>query len=209
MSVMGTWNLRTCSDEDLKKQAMEHMRGNELLGFKSAFHSVFGTSNPNEFSHTLPPKSGDCCPHLETLGGGLVAALLPVFCDMHTRGFEAAANAGVGGGTRDCCISGLCHIPSCTAGTLLQDLWVCLTCMFVGCSRFHQAHSLRHFHTRHPLDGHCLAMNLQTAAVWCHGCGRYAGSPAGSPALPTECDFVAKLQRDLRDSLANIGWQFR
>ncbi|CAN3376502.1 RING finger protein Etp1p [Diutina rugosa] len=51
-----------------------------------------------------------------------------------------------------------------------SDLWVCLVCGKVGCSRYApHRHSLEHFVS----TGHCFAMELTTSRVWDYASDRY------------------------------------
>lgn len=52
---------------------------------------------------------------------------------------------------------------SCMGCLVLENLWVCLICGNVGCSRYApEQHSIKHF----VETGHCFAMELATSRVW-------------------------------------------
>lgn len=48
-------------------------------------------------------------------------------------------------------------------------MWVCLTCLHVGCSRFARSHALEH---AREYD-HPVVYNFKTRSVWCYECNSY------------------------------------
>lgn len=59
---------------------------------------------------------------------------------------------------------------TCMGCSALSNLWVCLICGNVGCSRYApEQHSLKHF----VETGHCFAMELATSRVWDYASDRY------------------------------------
>ena len=57
--------------------------------------------------------------------------------------------------------------------------WVCLQCGVVRCSRYFNAHGVKHFEESVQTDpgpdqaGHCIAASLADLSVWCHSCQAY------------------------------------
>jgi hypothetical protein len=47
--------------------------------------------------------------------------------------------------------------------------WLCLSCGDVYCSRYVNAHGLRHWEE----TGHCVMVSLADISVWCHACAAY------------------------------------
>lgn len=69
---------------------------------------------------------------------------------------------------------------SCMGCSALSNLWVCLICGNVGCSRYApEQHSLKHF----VETGHCFAMELATSRVW-----DYAGDKYVHRLIASEAD---------------------
>ncbi|WPK27306.1 hypothetical protein PUMCH_004687 [Australozyma saopauloensis] len=59
---------------------------------------------------------------------------------------------------------------TCMACNTQENLWVCLICGNVGCSRYApEQHSLKHF----VESGHCFAMELSTSRVWDYAGDKY------------------------------------
>lgn len=68
----------------------------------------------------------------------------------------------------------------CMQCTAAENLWVCLICGNVGCSRYApEQHSLKHF----VETGHCFAMELNTSRVW-----DYAGDNYVHRLIASEAD---------------------
>ncbi|XP_006876753.1 PREDICTED: histone deacetylase 6 [Chrysochloris asiatica] len=51
----------------------------------------------------------------------------------------------------------------------LQENWVCLSCYQVGCSRYVNAHMIRH----HEVSGHPLVLSFIDLSTWCYHCQAY------------------------------------
>ena len=48
------------------------------------------------------------------------------------------------------------------SGSNNEDLWICLICGHLGCSRYHRGHAFEHYHDTH----HCYALQLGNNRVW-------------------------------------------
>ncbi|CAH1389512.1 unnamed protein product [Nezara viridula] len=54
-----------------------------------------------------------------------------------------------------------------------SENWICLTCYFVGCSRYVNKHMMMHNEsTKHP-----LALSCSSHSVWCYPCRSYINQP--------------------------------
>ena len=58
----------------------------------------------------------------------------------------------------------------CNRCALQETLWICLTCGFVGCGRYSQAHSLEHFSD----SKHAFALEMATLRIWDYASGEFA-----------------------------------
>jgi hypothetical protein len=58
----------------------------------------------------------------------------------------------------------------CDACSVSTDLWLCLTCLGVFCSR---DEGLGHGWSHHRDTGHCIAMSLSTLSFWCYAHEQY------------------------------------
>lgn len=90
----------------------------------------------------------------------------------------------------------------CTQCSSSDNLWVCLICGNVGCSRYApEQHSLKHFIE----TGHCFAMELNTSRVWDYAGDNYVHRLIASEAdgkiveLP-EKDSLSNEKSNLKDS---------
>ncbi|CAF3788637.1 unnamed protein product [Adineta steineri] len=65
--------------------------------------------------------------------------------------------------------------PPCTDCNKTQENWACLheNCEFVGCSRYHQKHMLKH----HETTGHNICLSFSDNSVFCYACDSYIDSP--------------------------------
>lgn len=55
------------------------------------------------------------------------------------------------------------ELEHCTECLMAENLWICLVCGNIGCSRYApEQHSLKHFIN----SGHCFAMEMNTSRVW-------------------------------------------
>ncbi|CAH6722138.1 RING finger protein Etp1p [[Candida] jaroonii] len=55
------------------------------------------------------------------------------------------------------------ELEHCTECSMAENLWICLVCGNIGCSRYApEQHSLKHFIN----SGHCFAMEMNTSRVW-------------------------------------------
>ena len=59
--------------------------------------------------------------------------------------------------------------PPCAACGATGEVWVCLACGAVGCSRYIEGHGAAHA----AAAGHPLALSLADMSVWCYGCEAY------------------------------------
>lgn len=76
-------------------------------------------------------------------------------------------------------MTGLSLTETCMGCSALENLWVCLICGNVGCSRYApEQHSLKHF----VETGHCFAMELATSRVWDYAGDKYVHRLVASEA---------------------------
>ncbi|KNA16979.1 hypothetical protein SOVF_084540 [Spinacia oleracea] len=52
--------------------------------------------------------------------------------------------------------------PNCSVCDTSENLWVCIICGFVGCGRYKEGHTFRHWKDTQ----HCYSLNLETQRVW-------------------------------------------
>ncbi|KAL7712956.1 NAD-dependent deacetylase sirtuin-2 [Entamoeba marina] len=50
-----------------------------------------------------------------------------------------------------------------------KEVWLCLECLKLHCSRFANSHALQHFNVK----GHPVVFNLSTFSFWCYECNSY------------------------------------
>lgn len=50
----------------------------------------------------------------------------------------------------------------CAECNTIENLWICLICGHIGCSRYDGAHALQHFKD----SGHCFSMEMQSQRIW-------------------------------------------
>ncbi|KAG2732854.1 hypothetical protein G9P44_003844 [Scheffersomyces stipitis] len=94
-----------------------------------------------------------------------------------------------------------------------ENLWICLICGNVGCSRYApEQHSLKHFiHT-----GHCFAMELNTSRVWDYAGDNYVHrlvtneSDGKIVELPEKNEFsgVGKSDSSSADKVDEVGFEY-
>jgi histone deacetylase 6 len=58
----------------------------------------------------------------------------------------------------------------CAQCTEAEEVWLCLACRAVGCSRYVGGHGAAHAEASH---GHSLAVSLADMSVWCYPCSAY------------------------------------
>ncbi|XP_010541914.1 PREDICTED: BRCA1-associated protein [Tarenaya hassleriana] len=65
-----------------------------------------------------------------------------------------------------CQVCQLCQqqneIPSCSICGTTENLWACLVCGFLGCGRYKEGHSIRHWKETH----HCYSLDSRTQQIW-------------------------------------------
>ncbi|CAM0901993.1 unnamed protein product [Alopecurus aequalis] len=52
--------------------------------------------------------------------------------------------------------------PTCSVCQTSENLWICVICGFVGCGRYKEGHSIRHW----KATQHCYSLDLETQRVW-------------------------------------------
>jgi len=52
--------------------------------------------------------------------------------------------------------------PTCSVCQTSENLWICVICGFVGCGRYKEGHSIRHWKGTQ----HCYSLDLETQRVW-------------------------------------------
>ncbi|KAM0882258.1 hypothetical protein ACQ4PT_032427 [Festuca glaucescens] len=52
--------------------------------------------------------------------------------------------------------------PTCSVCQTSENLWICVICGFVGCGRYKEGHSIRHWNDTQ----HCYSLDLETQRVW-------------------------------------------
>ncbi|XP_057537540.1 BRAP2 RING ZnF UBP domain-containing protein 1 [Amaranthus tricolor] len=52
--------------------------------------------------------------------------------------------------------------PNCSVCDTSENLWVCIICGFVGCGRYKEGHTFKHWEDTH----HSYSLNLETQRVW-------------------------------------------
>lgn len=52
--------------------------------------------------------------------------------------------------------------PTCSVCQASENLWICVICGFVGCGRYKEGHSIRHWKSTQ----HCYSLDLETQRVW-------------------------------------------
>lgn len=78
-------------------------------------------------------------------------------------GPSAGASSGTGGAIIGASSSATEDTELCTECSEVNNLWICLVCGNIGCSRYApEQHSLKHFVN----TGHCFAMEMDTSRVW-------------------------------------------
>ena len=65
----------------------------------------------------------------------------------------------------------LAALARCDACDTTDELWMCLSCAHVGCSRYKNKHATGHA-KRYP--DHALMLNVADKSVWCAACDAYA-----------------------------------
>ena len=58
---------------------------------------------------------------------------------------------------------------SCSKCKETSEIWICLSCSYVGCSRFCYGHSKSHYERNH----HPIVFNQKTMSFWCYECDNY------------------------------------
>uniref|UniRef100_A0A1J3HBD2 BRCA1-associated protein n=1 Tax=Noccaea caerulescens TaxID=107243 RepID=A0A1J3HBD2_NOCCA len=65
-----------------------------------------------------------------------------------------------------CQVCRLCQqqdeILSCSVCGKTENVWACLVCGFLGCGRYKEGHSIRHWKETH----HCYSLDLRTQQIW-------------------------------------------
>ncbi|KFK25756.1 hypothetical protein AALP_AA8G155400 [Arabis alpina] len=65
-----------------------------------------------------------------------------------------------------CQVCRLCQQPdeilSCSVCGKTDNVWACLVCGFLGCGRYKEGHSIRHWKETH----HCYSLDLRTQQIW-------------------------------------------
>jgi uncharacterized UBP type Zn finger protein len=65
--------------------------------------------------------------------------------------------------------SAKCSDSSCDKND--ADLWICMTCFYIGCSRYKNKHALVHAQT----EGHAFNCKWDKLEFWCYHCMRFVG----------------------------------
>ncbi|KAL9260032.1 BRAP2 RING ZnF UBP domain-containing protein [Drosera capensis] len=52
--------------------------------------------------------------------------------------------------------------PTCSVCNTSENLWICVICGFVGCGRYKEGHTIRHWKDTQ----HCYSLDLETQRVW-------------------------------------------
>ena len=60
-------------------------------------------------------------------------------------------------------------LPPCTDCGVTDEVWICLTCGFPGCSRYHAGHGAAHA----DAAAHPIAMSTSDSSIWCYACDAY------------------------------------
>lgn len=108
---------------------------------------------------------------------------------------------------------GVSESESCAECTERSNLWICLICGNVGCSRYApEQHSLKHF----VATGHCFAMEISTSRVW-----DYAGDNYVHRLITNEADgklvelpdkdvahSSSKSQAGVTDKVDAVGFEY-
>ncbi|XP_051219730.1 BRAP2 RING ZnF UBP domain-containing protein 1 [Lolium perenne] len=81
--------------------------------------------------------------------------------------------------------------PTCSVCQTSENLWICVICGFVGCGRYKEGHSIRHWKDTQ----HCYSLDLETQRVWDYVGDSYvhrlnhSKSDAKHSKLRSKCEF--------------------
>lgn len=82
---------------------------------------------------------------------------------LQSVGSSSELPATVGASSNSLFDSAIDEVEQCTECATTDNLWICLICGNIGCSRYApEQHSLKHFVS----TGHCFAMEMDTSRVW-------------------------------------------
>lgn len=101
--------------------------------------------------------------------------------------------------------SSLDTIEQCMSCTASTDLWVCLVCGNVGCSRYApEQHSLKHF----VETGHCFAMEVETSRVWDYAGDSYVHRLIANEADGKIVELPEKSSSEVKNKADNDGLEY-
>lgn len=101
--------------------------------------------------------------------------------------------------------SNLETIEQCMGCSASSDLWVCLVCGNVGCSRYApEQHSLKHF----VETGHCFAMEVATSRVWDYAGDGYVHRLIANEADGKIVELPQKSSSEAKSKTDNDGLEY-
>lgn len=101
--------------------------------------------------------------------------------------------------------SSLETIEQCMSCSASSDLWVCLVCGNIGCSRYApEQHSLKHF----VETGHCFAMEVATSRVWDYAGDGYVHRLIANEADGKIVELPEKSSLEVKSKADNDGLEY-